>query len=58
MRAEIIGEVQLGGGALLHADRGVIELQRRADLQRLVHHEALTVVKIHGDEIEPERGVA
>ena len=56
--AEIIGEIELRGGALLHADRGVVELQRRGDLERLAHHEALAVEERDGREIEPERGVA
>ena len=56
--AEIIGQVKLAGGALLYAHRGVVELQRRAHLQRFTHHEALTVVEVDGGEVEPERGVA
>ena len=56
--AEIVGEVQLGGGALLHADRGVAELERRIHLQRLAHHEALAVVVVDAGEVQAERGVA
>ena len=56
--AEIVGEVELGGGALLHADRGVAEFERRIELERLAHHEALAVVIIDAGEVQPERGVA
>jgi len=56
--AEIVGEVELGGGALLHTDRRVIELKCGGDLERLMHHEALPVVVIDCGEIDPELGVA
>ncbi len=56
--AEIIGEVELAGCALLHAHGGVVELERRADFEGPAHHEALAVVERDGGEIEPERGVA
>ena len=54
--AEIVGEIELGGGALLHADRRVVQFQRRIHLQRFAHHEALAVVVIDGGEIDAERG--
>ncbi len=41
--AEEVGKIELGGGALLHADRGVVQLHRRIHLQRLAHQEALAV---------------
>ena len=56
--AEIVGEIELGRGAGLRADRGAVELERRIDLERLAHHEALAVVIIDRREVEPERGVA
>ena len=37
--AEIVRQTRLRGGALLHADRSVVELERRAHLQDLAHHE-------------------
>src|SRR5579885_2933136 len=39
--AEIVGEIELGRGTLLHADRSAVELQRRIHLQRLAHHKTL-----------------
>ena len=56
--AEIIGEVELAGCALLHAHGGVVELKRRADLEGSAHHEALAVIERDGRKIEPERGIA
>ncbi len=56
--AEIVGEVELAGCALLHAHRGVVELERRADLERFAHHEALAIVKRDRRKIEPKRGIA
>ena len=58
MGAEEVREVELGGGALLHADRGAVELERRIHLQRLAHHEALAVVVVDAGEVQAERGVA
>src|SRR3954468_1633271 len=56
--AEIVGEIQLGGGALLNANRGVAEFERRVELQRLPHQEALPVIIIDAGEVQPERRVA
>ena len=56
--AKVVGKVELGGGALLHADGGAVEFERRTHLQRPAHHEALAVEVGDGDEIEPERGIA
>ncbi len=56
--AEIVREIELGGGALLHADGGVVELERRIHLQRLAHQEALAVVIVDRREVQAERGVA
>ncbi len=51
--AEVVGEVQFGGGAGLHADRRAVELLCAHDFQLLRHHEALAVVVVHADEIRP-----
>ncbi len=56
--AEKVGEVELAGGALLHADRRIVELERRSHLERPAHHEALAVEEGDGRKFEPERGVA
>ena len=56
--AEIVGEVELAGCALLHAHGGVVELERRAQLECPAHHEALAVKESDGGEIESERGIA
>src|SRR5215210_6569467 len=37
---EVVREIELGGGALLYAYRGVIEFERRIHLQRLAHQKA------------------
>ena len=56
--AEEVREIELAGRALLHADRRVVELERRAHLERFAHHEALAVIVSDGRKIEPERGIA
>ena len=56
--AEIIRQIELRGGALLHADRGVVELERRAHLEHLAHHKTLAVVIGDGGKIDAQRGVA
>ena len=55
---EIIGEIKLGGGALLHADRGVVELERGIYFQRFAHHKSLAVVEIHRRKVDAEGGIA
>ena len=55
---EVVGEVLLGRGAGLHADRGAVQFQRRIHLQRLLHHEALAVIIGDAGEVGAERGVA
>src|SRR3712207_7454458 len=49
VRAEVVGDVQLGGGALLVADRFPVQLLGRGDAELLAHHEALTVEVGDGD---------
>ena len=56
--AEVVGQVELGGGAGLHADGGAVELLGAFHVQLLRHHEALAVVVVHAGEIEAEAGVA
>ena len=58
VRAEVVGEVELGGGARLHADRGAVQLLGALHVEAAVHHEALAVVVVHADEVEAEAGVA
>ena len=58
VRAEEVCQVQLGGGPGQHADRGPVQLQRRCDAAVGGHEEALTVVHVHGGEIEAQLRVA
>ncbi len=57
---EVVGEVELGRGAALHADRGAGELQRGVHAGQLlgVDHEALAVIVGDAGEVQAERGVA
>jgi hypothetical protein len=55
---EEVGQVQLGRGAGLDADRRAVQFLGRGHAQLLLHHEALAVVVVHADEIELEVGVA
>ena len=50
MRAEKVGEIEFGRGALLHADRGAVELQRAVDAEFLAHDESLAVVIVDAGE--------
>ena len=56
--AEVVGEVELGGGAGLDADRGAVQLLGALHAELLVHHEALAVIVVDAGEVEAERGVA
>ncbi|MPL95813.1 hypothetical protein SDC9_41985 [bioreactor metagenome] len=58
VRLEIVGEVHLGGGAGLDADRGAVELLGGGDAAVLAHHEALAVVVVHAGEIHLQIGIA
>ena len=58
MRAEIVGEVQLGGRAGLGTNLGAGEFERRGHAERLFDHETLAVVIDHAGEHQAERGVA
>jgi hypothetical protein len=56
--AEVVGEVELGGGAGGHADGGAAQLLGALHAELLRHQEALAVVVVDAGEIETERGVA
>ena len=60
VRLEIVGEVELGRGAALHADGGARKLQRGIDARQLlgVDHEALAVIVGDADEVQAERRIA
>ena len=58
VRLEKVGQVQFGGGAGLDADGGTIQFLGRRHAQLFLHHEALTVVIVDGDEIELQVVVA
>src|SRR5690606_20001692 len=57
---EIIGQIELGRGAGLHADRRAGKLERGIDARQLlgVDHEALAVIVVDAREVQTERGVA
>ena len=56
-RAEVVREVQLGGGAGLHADGGAVQFLGALDAERLPDHEALAVVEPCADEDAAQRRV-
>ena len=56
--AEVVGEVEFGGGAGLHADGGAGQLLGAGDAQLLCDQESLTVVIVDAREVEAVRGVA
>src|SRR5262249_4819231 len=58
MRSKKIREVELCRRALLHADGCAVELKCGIHLQRLSHHEALTVIVIDTGKVEAERSVS
>ena len=55
---EVVGEVLLGRGSRLHADRRAVQFQRRIYFQRLLHQKALSVVVGHAGEVGAERSIA
>ena len=55
---EVVGEVELGRGALLGADRLAVQLLGRGDAELLADHEALAVEVVDGREVEAELRVA
>ncbi|ENN86993.1 hypothetical protein RHSP_13702 [Rhizobium freirei PRF 81] len=55
---EIVGEVEFGRRAGLHADGCAGKFERRFDVQFLANHEALAVIIGDRTELEAERGVA
>ena len=56
--AEIVREVEFGGGAGLHADGGAVQFPGALDAALGRHHEALAIVEIDAGDVEAERGVA
>ena len=56
--AEVVGQVQFGGGAGLHADRGAVQFLDRLDVHRLLHDQALGVVEVHAYADQAQGGVA
>src|SRR6266404_3695852 len=55
--AEIVGEVELGRRPGLQADGGAVQLLHALDVRLFRHHEALAVIVVDADEVEPEAGV-
>src|SRR6266478_5655460 len=49
--AKEVREIEFGRGARLSAHRRTVEFERRVDLERFPHHEALAVVIGHADEV-------
>ena len=56
--AEIFGEIELGGGSGLGADRFVAKLERRLGVERRSDEEPLAVVVGDGRKVQSERGLA
>ena len=57
-RSELVGQVELGGRARLHADGSPFEVGQRGNAQLLAHHDALAVVEGNRREVGAQRGVA
>ena len=55
---EVVGEVELGGGAGLDADRRAVQLGGRGHAEVGADHEGLTVVVVDALEVEAEVGIA
>jgi hypothetical protein len=55
---EVVGEVELGGGAGLDADLGPVELERTLHAEIGRHHEALAVIEGDPGEDEAQGRVA
>jgi len=55
--AEVVGEVEFGRRPGLQADGGAVQLLRALDVRLFRHHEALAVIIVDADEVEPEAGV-
>ena len=55
---EVVGEILLGRGPGLYADRRAVQFQRRIHLQRLLHQKALAVIIGDAGEIGAERSIA
>src|SRR5688572_878400 len=58
VRAEVVGEVELGRRAGLHADSGTVQLLRALHVELAMHHEALAVVVVHADKVQAEARIA
>src|SRR5690606_36602598 len=56
--AEIVGQVELGRGARLHADGRAAQLPGRLHAELLVHDEALAVIEVDARLAQAERHVA
>jgi len=56
--AEVIGQVQLSGGACLNTEGGAVQFQCAFHTQVLAHQKTLTVVIIYAGKVQTERGVA
>ena len=56
--AKVVGEIEFGGRAGLHAYRGTVQLFRTLHVALFCDHESLAVVEINADEVESETGIA
>ncbi len=54
---EVVGQIQLAGGALGDADRRPVEIGDTVDAEPAVHEKPLAVVEINTREVETERRV-
>ena len=52
--AEVVGQVEFGGGTGLDTDRGAVELFGAFDSQGLGNHEALSVIVHHSGKVDPQ----
>ena len=56
--AEVVGDVELGCRARLHADRGAVEILDRLHVERAADDECRAVVPVDGGELDAELHVA
>jgi len=57
-RGHLVGQVQLGRRALLHADRRAVQVLQLGDVGVLGHHDALAIIERGSDEVAAVVGVA
>ena len=57
-RGHLVGQVQLGRRALLHADRRAVQIFQLGNVGVLGHHDALAVIERGSDEVAAVVGVA